>query len=335
MYVPVYFIADAECQGLRKDYRQSQRAAFAKGTRVNLGTQWRSFIRFCLYFHLQHLPASLDTMCLYAQYLSRSFKSTISLRNYLHGVRLLHLYSGFEFPLLDSFDFKLLLRGLDRLHPHCPKQAMAMSPEILVELHRVSDMQDPLHVACWSAFLLAFFLMLRKSNLVPSSWSKFDVNKHLARGSILVCGAGLLVTITWSKTNQFGRRILRVPVARIPGSVLCPVSAYERLVRLVPADLDMPAFTCGLRVCVTSYKFIRVLRLLLNRAGYVASSFTGHSFRRGGATFAFQAGVSGELIKLVGDWKSDAYLRYLDFSLDSKLEVGFRMRDKIISNQLL
>ena len=97
----------------------------------------------------------------------------------------------------------------------------------------------------------------------------------------------------------------------------------------------MPAFAYGTRLCVTSHKFIRVLRDLLTKAGYDAKSFTGHSFRRGGATYAFRAGVSGELIKLIGDWKSDAYSRYLDFSLDSKFQVGFKMRDKILRDQFI
>ena len=49
---------------------------------------------------------------------------------------------------------------------------------------------------------------------------------------------------------------------------------------------------------------------------------TGHSFRRGGATWAFQAGIPGELIQICGDWASDAYKRYLEFSMDDKLNLA-------------
>lgn len=48
-----------------------------------------------------------------------------------------------------------------------------------------------------------------------------------------------------------------------------------------------------------------------------AVRYTGHSFRRGGATYAFRSGVPGELIQVMGDWKSDAYKRYFDFSFDT------------------
>lgn len=55
------------------------------------------------------------------------------------------------------------------------------------------------------------------------------------------------------------------------------------------------------------------------------SRFRGHSFRRGGATWAFRAGVPGELIQIYGDWASDAYKCYLEFSEDSKLIVAREM----------
>ena len=61
-----------------------------------------------------------------------------------------------------------------------------------------------------------------------------------------------------------------------------------------------------------------------------AGCYTGHSFRRGGATYAFRSGVPGELIQVMGDWKSDAYKRYFDFSFDTMLSVSSRMRDSIV-----
>ena len=68
----------------------------------------------------------------------------------------------------------------------------------------------------------------------------------------------------------------------------------------------------------------------MGRAGFDAASFSGHSFRRGGASFAVQDGVLGELIKVVGDWTSDAYYKYMYFSMISKLHVGLCVRDLII-----
>ena len=40
--------------------------------------------------------------------------------------------------------------------------------------------------------------------------------------------------------------------------------------------------------------------------GYDPAKYAGHSFRRGGVSYAFQVGVPLELIKITGDWKSNA-----------------------------
>ena len=56
--------------------------------------------------------------------LSRSIKSVQSIRNYLSGVKLLHILHDFPFPS-DSLEIKLLLKGISRLNPHCPKQAFS------------------------------------------------------------------------------------------------------------------------------------------------------------------------------------------------------------------
>ncbi len=117
-------------EGLRKDLCGSKRAAFAVGTIKNLRVQWRSYILFCLKCNVEVVPTTTDTLCLYAQLLSRTFKSVASIRNYLSGVKLLHIFAGVEYPDFQAVDIRLALKGLQRLNPHCPKQAlpiMAMS----------------------------------------------------------------------------------------------------------------------------------------------------------------------------------------------------------------
>ena len=62
-----------------------------------------------------------------------------------------------------------------------------------------------------------------------------------------------------------------------------------------------------------------------------AQSFRGHSFRRGAASWAFRCGVPGEIIHLYGDWSSDAYKLYLEFSLESELTLANQLRQAIQS----
>ena len=48
------------------------------------------------------------------------------------------------------------------------------------------------------------------------------------------------------------------------------------------------------------------LKAYLSRSGLPPEQYGSHSFRRGGATFALEAGVPLDSIAVMGDWKSDA-----------------------------
>ena len=52
--------------------------------------------------------------------------------------------------------------------------------------------------------------------------------------------------------------------------------------------------------------------------GISAEDFGSHSFRRRGATFAYTAGASGSLIKALGDWRSNTFMRYIEISMPKR-----------------
>ena len=70
---------------------------------------------------------------------------------------------------------------------------------------------------------------------------------------------------------------------------------------------------------------------MIKLIGENPDEFSTHSIRsvgwgRGGASWAFAAEVPTELIQLYGDWRSDAYKKYLKFSLEDKISVANRMK---------
>jgi hypothetical protein len=81
---------------------------------------------------------------------------------------LLHLYLDDDYPKFDEFQLKLTLKGLARMNPHCPKQALPITPQILLRIFELLDISKPYDATFWCLFLHAFFLMFRKSNLVPN-----------------------------------------------------------------------------------------------------------------------------------------------------------------------
>ena len=93
-----------------------------------------------------------------------------------------------------------------------------------------------------------------------------------------------------------------------------------------------PAFVYkegGTLKVLTYSKFTSKLKETLDKCGIDSWNFSGHSFRRGGATFALHCGVPSDYIKLQGDWKSNAYECYLDHSLRYKLETVKQMCEGI------
>ena len=72
-----------------------------------------------------------------------------------------------------------------------------------------------------------------------------------------------IIVFKWSKTIQYGQRILIIPLIEIPDSILCPVSAYKRMCELTPATKKNPPF-CNLRNREYSTSFVRrLLEVLL------------------------------------------------------------------------
>lgn len=182
---------------LRKDTELSKKSAFAEGTYKNLKIQFKSYFLFCTYFKLIPLPTTVSKLCLYGEFLSRSFKSVNSIQNYISGVKTLHLLAGFEFPSENWFSVKLLYRGLARENPHLPHRALPITPDILLQMHKKLDMSNSVDVTYWCSYLFAFFLMARKSNLVPVSVKKFDPSKQLCRKNIIVHRDYLVIKILW------------------------------------------------------------------------------------------------------------------------------------------
>ena len=224
------------------------------------------------------------------------------------------------------FLVRLTIRGLRRLNKHQPTQALAMNPIILNHIFNVLDHNNPEHVTFWAMCLTAFFLLLRKSNMVVDRLSDSTAN-ILQRTDILFRHSKVLVTLRWSKTNQFGEHLI-FSLPRIPNSNLCPVTAIERMFGLVPASSG-PCFRRLDGEAFTYYQFHVLLRQMLLKAGYPAHLYSSHSFRRGGSTFCFLCGVPSELIKLLGGWKSDCYLRYLEFPMEARVAVTRLMKHRI------
>lgn len=310
-----------EFKQLKQDLKISTSSAFACGTNRNLRIQWESFILFCLFFNFSYLPASTNTLQLYAQFLSRSFKSVNSIRNYISGVRTLHFCLGFSVDHINNYLLNLTLRGLSRLNPHAVKKAEPITIDILLKIFDNLDFSDQANKVFWCLFLFAFFLVARKSNLVPTSKSDIEYGKYLKLENVQYFGEYILVSFHWTKTIQFGEREVVSPLLKFRDHRLCPVSAFEEVMKLRIHHFKGALFTLPNGTCITYHMFQRKLRSCIENIGLNPSNFSTHSFRRGFTTLAFKSDIPPEHIQLMGDWKSDSYKCYLELNWSDKAKI--------------
>ena len=55
----------------------------------------------------------------------------------------MHYLLGFSVDHINDFLLNLSIRGIARLQPHCPKQAKAITPEILLKFSTFLNFSDP------------------------------------------------------------------------------------------------------------------------------------------------------------------------------------------------
>lgn len=96
-------------------------------------------------------------------------------------------------------------------------------------------------------------------------------------------------------------------------NVLDPVAAIERLMRSnTRSDRDDLLFATpagGRMAAMKKSRFIKLTEEIWGRASL--GTWSGHSFRVGGASIRFNLGTSMKRIAKQGRWKSLTYLRYL------------------------
>ena len=258
-----------------------------------------------------------------------------SIVNYLDGIRWLHVMLDYPPPPLSHCRVQLTLRGLKRLLSASVQRKLPITPSILLALRNVMDFSLPLHRALWAAFLLGFFSFFRKSNIIPPSHSQFSPNKHLSRSDFHFTTWGLIVSVKRSKVLQFRERTLLIPLVSIPSHALCPVQALREFFEMCPAPASSPAFVIPTATGLHSLSyssFTKHLKDLLRLAGFSPNNYSGHSFRRGGATYASSLGISHELIQLQGDWASTAYLEYLARPLRQRYTLAEQVATQIATS---
>ena len=300
--------------------------ALAESTCIKYEQHEVYWVRFLLVFSLMAflcVPTE-GVLMLYVAWLARSVQYG-GFRNYLKGPQRFLKARGWLGHMSDFWTLQQVLAGLRRRAKEVVRK-LRITPHVLSKVYGVLTTACDREVMIFTAMLIAFGAFLRKANVCAASESISHVQKSLLRSDVVVdmghyC---LQVTLRFRKNAQYGDAVHKVIVAGCPGHILDPVAWWCEYTRRVPAAESAAAFGYmeqGRYVPLVHSGFVHWVKLLITRAGFDAAGYSGHSFRRGAATFSFLVGLPEFLIKEMGAWRSQVYHVYLELSVPQKLEV--------------
>ena len=139
------------------------------------------------------------------------------------------------------------------------------------------------------------------------------------------------IYVGFSKTNQYRKNDRCIPISSNEDPCLDLFKHLDKLFIKVDADPTDPAFTYGKNQFVNYRVFTARLKELLTKSSLEPSLYSGHSFRRGGASFLFSTGGSQLMVQVLGDWSSMVYIRYLYMSADDRMAAQVLMAENINS----
>ena len=115
----------------------------------------------------------------------RTIKSYGSLQSYLSSLKVLQRLNGYSVQAFESFNLQMVMRAIRKTTDHVAQKKLPITPTVLLDLYKQIDMTNMEHLVLWSVFLIVYFTMFRKSNLVVPSKRLFDNFKHLTRDKFM------------------------------------------------------------------------------------------------------------------------------------------------------
>lgn len=299
--------------------------SYQPSTLKNIRSQALIYSRFCDYYGFQMFPATAWQLVRYARYIANTVTSYETVQNYLSGVRKLHQLAGYTVPGPDEPNIRHLLRAIKQELSHPIRQAEPMTVDVLRQIYNKIDLDNGFDIVCYTALLVGFYLFLRKSNLVPDSKNSFNPQKQLTRADVQIGKNMVLIIVRWSKTIQYKEKELLLPLLQAKDIRVCPVYWVKLMCSKVKASGEHPMFlvsedSTNRLVPLTYAQLGDKLKQWVSQCGISSERYTLHGLRKGGACHALEVGLAGEDLKILGDWASDAYMRYLDLSLQRRVD---------------
>ena len=148
----------------------------------------------------------------------------------------------------------------------------------------------------------------------PHAENAFDTTIHLTPQDVLISEKFMKITLKWSKTIQSRDKVHVVVVPRLRSRLTCPVKAMQEAIAMYNPSPTSPFFQIFVgnkwKVLIDS-RIRKVLAKINIKMGLTSNYFPFHTFRRSGATLAYNAHMPIQSIQHHGSWASDCVWTYI------------------------
>ena len=294
---------------LAQSTRKRLRYAYAEKTWNSYKRMFLTLLTFCAYIEIDVTELQVHHVTMFMEYLNQNGQSVGSIRNFIAGIV---SYSKWVFLCTEIFSHhrvSLMFKALTKSIPKKPRLPVVFQTNHIFGILRECE-KFPYAQIYRTLYIFANLGFLRISNCVPTSKNNFSVIKHLCRGDVLLRPDSVLLVLKWSKTLQSLQQGTYLVLPKLKNALICPWHNFMELCRLFPVAKNCSCFASQFFM-VTESNLRKHLAKVLRNLGLDAKQYSFHTFRRSGATLAYNLDIPMDEIKRHGTWRSDAVQSYI------------------------
>ena len=289
-------------------------AAFRPKTRQAYVRMFRIFLAFCICMDVSVARVDVKVILSFLECLICNKFSIAMISNYVSAIKACFVFYDLPFHILDHPKIKYFQKSLKINRP------LTLTSHNIIDLHSLERISSACQDFNCGQVLRAVFLktgffgFCRLSNLAPHSLSGFDPSRHLTGQDLFFTTKLVKILIKCSKTIQTRDSVQVVSLPKLSNKLICPFRALKALGSLYPMSADHSAFQVKMQSGwqpLTDSKIRKCLKSMNMTLGLNPHFYTFHSFRRSGATFAYNAHIPVQQIKRHGTWTSECVWRYI------------------------
>lgn len=316
--------------------------SISHSSRVAYSTAVRNYEHFCSSILSTHLawPATEQNLILWISFLStvHSTPHNVSrqplkyktIKLYLSALGTVSEQRGFINPTHNAYQLSRALKGVKRIEDSPQRrERYPVTTTLIQQISSVINQRSYHDVMIFAAFTMATYALLRAGEFTSSTstsnillWRdiifKDENNLTLQTTSFNAIhnSTQYIIHLRKSKTD-IERQGAFVRVAA-PIAVKALLSLTQRM--QFPLNSMKPVFSASYSMePLSRQQLVNELRFKLRQINHPINPmhYSGHSFRRGGASSLLEAGVSHELIQYMGRWATNSQSTKLYFSTNS------------------